>query len=229
MKFLFSLLLAILFLVSCGPPEFEKNIRILVKGKVVDGDDAPISNVNINIYTERATGVFSSGNYLLGTGSSEDDGTFSVISLFDRDEEFQIEIHGEQSLSSYFYLRDTKNHPTQNLIYDLGTITLNKLAQINYNITRTSPSNTELRYTFQYLDTECFQVFDNKGLNLVESRCLEEVNLNKVLSENRPEISRSFITLLGSVVSFTYSINNEPEVTETFTVDAEDYEFNFSY
>ncbi|TBN02449.1 hypothetical protein EYD45_12130 [Hyunsoonleella flava] len=220
----FLMLLTLFFMVSCGPPEFEKNTRILVKGNIVDENDVPVSNIKINIYTERARGAF-----VLGNGSTNEDGSFSIISLFDRDEEFQIEIYGEQLFSNYFYLRDTKDHPIRNLIYDLGIVKLNRLAQLNYNITRTSPPNTQLKYAFQYLNTECFQVFDNRGLNLVESRCLEEVNLNRTLSENQPEISRGFTTLLGSVVSFTYSIDNKPEITETFTIDTEDYEFNFSY
>lgn len=230
MKFNFLLLFISLFIIGCGPPEFEKNTRILVKGTVVDENNNPISKANIEIFTERATGLFSSGNYLLGSGLSDVEGAFSIISLFDRDEEFQIEVYTEeQSFSKYYYLRDTNENPTTNLIYDLKTVMLNSLAQVNYNITRTSSSNTELKYSFQYQTTDCVEVFDDQGLNLVQSNCLQEVTLNGSLTENQPEISRSLTTLLGSIFKFTYSINDEPEITETYTIDKEKYEFNFSY
>lgn len=228
MKCLFSFLFTLLFLVSCGPPEFEKNTRILVKGNIVDENNNPMSNVNIDIYTVRGF-TRSGSNYLLGGGISNEKGGFLINSLFDKNKEFKIQIYGEQTHTSYRYLRNTKDNPTRNLTYDLNTVTLHKLAVVNYNITRTSPPNTELNYSFQYKSTDCIEVYDDGGLNLVQSNCLEELTLNRVLTENNPEVSRNLTTLLGSVVTFTYTINDESEKTETFTIDSENYEFNFSY
>ncbi len=229
MKLNLLCLLAIFTFIGCGPPEFERNTRILVKGIVVDQNNTPISNINIDIYTERSNGIYRGREYLLGRGLSNEEGAFSITSLFDRDEDFQIEIYAEQSFSTYFYRRDTENYPRRDLTYDLKTVTLNKLAEVKYNISRTSPPNTELRFSFQFKGSQCFEVFDDNGLNLIQSNCLEEVDFERLLTENNPSESRTITTLLGSTVKFTYAINNGPEIVDTFIVDREDYEFNFSY
>lgn len=229
MKYIFLTLLVLLFFVSCGPPEFEKNTRILVEGIVIDENSTPVPNASIEIYTERATGVFSKDNFLLGNGLSDENGVFSIISLFDRDEDFQIEVSKQPSFSNYYYILNTKEYPSRDLTYNLGTVTINRLAQINFNITRTSPPNTELQYSFLFQTTDCLEVFNDQGLDIVESNCQEEVSINRRLSENNLEVSGSFTTLLGSNVKFTYQLNDNPETAEIFTIDNENYEFNFSY
>lgn len=229
MKHACLIFLIALFIAGCGPPEFEKNIRILAEGIIVDENNIPIADAEIKIYTERATSVFGRDNFLLGNGLSNEKGIFSITSLFDRDEDFQIEIFKEPSFSRYYYIRNTKEFLPVNLTYNLGTVNLNRTAEFNYNITKTSPPNTELRFSFQFQTTECIEVFNNQGIDLVESRCLEETIINRSLTENSPEVSRSFITLFGSIVKFTYSINDGSEITQTLTIDNENYEFDFSY
>lgn len=229
MKLNLSLLLLVFFIISCGPPEFEKNTRILVKGIIIDQNNNPIPKTKINIYSERASGFLSSSDYLLGTSTSNQDGTFSITSFFDRTDEFQIEIIGDSIFSNYYYLTNTENYSPKNLEFDLKEVALNRLSEVTYNITKTSDSDIEFRYSFQYKNTDCFEFFNDGVLDNIRSNCLEEVQLNRLLNQNRPEISSSFITLLGIVVEFKYSINDAPEITETFTIDTENYEFNFSY
>lgn len=91
------LYIVILLLVSCGLPEFEKNTRILVKGSVVDENSNSIPNVEISVFTRRSLWFIRRDDedaFLLGKNYSQQNGTFNVVSLFDRDDDFTIEIDG---------------------------------------------------------------------------------------------------------------------------------------
>lgn len=216
-------------MVSCGPPEFEKNTRILVKGNVVDEDNNPLTDIKVDIYTARGYGLSGEKDYSLGSGTSGENGAFAIPSLFDNNDEFQIEITGTGTYSSYYYSTTTEGYTPWDLTFNLGVVTLSKLAKVNFNITRTSPPDTSLFFTFNYQGTECFEFFNRGVIDLNKSNCLNTQNFSRQLNQNRPEASNEFNTLMGSVVEFTYKINDEPEITEQFTIDKENYEFNFSY
>ncbi len=223
MKHYLSIFSILLLFVSCGPPEFKKNTRVLIKGNIVDENNNPIPNIEINIFTGR------SSDYLLGSGLSKQDGTFSITSLFDSDDEFQIVVNGKDTYSTYYYLTNTKNYIPEDLVFDLKTVALNRISNVNFNITRISTKETIFEYSFQFKNTNCFEFFDKGILDIITSNCLKEVHLNRLLNQNNPEVSSGFTTLLGSIVEFKYSKNDEPEITETLTIDKENYEFKFSY
>ena len=60
--------------------DFEDNQRLLFKGNVSDTADNPISGLPIEIYASGNSGTASSYE-LIGTGESESNGTFSVVTL----------------------------------------------------------------------------------------------------------------------------------------------------
>ncbi|WP_372752798.1 hypothetical protein [Mariniflexile sp.] len=232
MKYSSYLLLFPLILVCCGPPTFEKDTRVLVKGSVLDENNNPISDAEVNVYTRRSTSLFDSygSSFLLGKDYTQQDGTFSVTSLFDRNEDFYIEIKNGDRFSNYIYTTNTEEYLPANLEFNLDTVFLRQLATFNYNITRTtSTQGTTLRFSFLLKNTSCFEVYDNGVLVTLQSSCYEDFTLGGSLNDVVPDLSSTYKTLLGTTIVFKYSLNNEPEITETFIIDKENYDFNFTY
>lgn len=224
------LTLAALFMVSCGPPEFEKNTRILVKGNIVDGNNDPIANREVNIYTERA--AFFAGNhyYLLGSGRSNNEGAFAIVSFFDQIENFRISIDGHDGFGYYGYSTDTENYVPEDLTFNLETITLKRRSVVNYSIVRESAAGNEIQFSFKSENPSCYEVYEEGVLNELKSNCYNfVVGARGTLNDNLPEVSGSFNTTIGSTVEFRYSINGQPEIVETIVIDRENYVFNFSY
>ena len=212
--------------------KFEDNTRVLVIGKVVNSSDEPIENAQISVYTRRPRGIFvSSGydDYLLGRGYSGSDGEFSVTSILDLDDEFSIEIDGEEDETKYRYYSSTIDFVPSNLIYNLNTVEIKKIATINYNITRESGEENNLSYTFKYSSIYCAEYYEQGVLNENYSYCYNDLEDYRLLTDVNPDAERSLETTLGATVEFTYSINNQPEITETFTVNQPNYEFTFNY
>ncbi|WMI66802.1 hypothetical protein RBH94_06455 [Aestuariibaculum sp. YM273] len=232
MKRYVFLLLGLMAFVNCKPPEFERNTRVLVKGKMIDENNQPISEVEISVYTYRFSGyIFDAieDEYLLGLGKSKTDGSFEVVSLFDKDEDFAIVINGNEKYTNYTYLSSTTDHTPEDLVFDLEDKQLKSVSKVNYSISRTSPEGTTFRFSFQYSDINCIEYFNEGVLEPELSRCFFEANSGSFLNDTYPDYSNSFLTPIGTVVEFHYSINDQPEIIETFTVDQENYEFEFSY
>ncbi len=229
MRFLFQLLIISFCFISCGPPQFEKNIRIIVKGIVVDENDNPIPNLNVSIYTERGSVFGANKEFLLGSGLSNSQGVFNVNSFFDQNKGFQVEVNGDELFSNYFYQLDTHKYVPEDLTFNLNSVKLNRLSTVNFNIDKTSMEDNNLGFSFRFKDTNCVEVFNEDEIDITQSRCLEFTYLNTLLNKDSPEIASKFETLLGSTVEFTYRLNDEEEITNTFIVDKINYEFNFSY
>jgi len=225
------LYIVILLFVSCGPPEFEKNTRILVKGSVVDEISNPIPNVEISVYTRRPLWFIRRDDdaFLLGKNFSQQNGTFNIVSLFDRDDDFTIEIDGQNEFSNYVYSINTKDYLPQNLVFDLQTISLKTLSDFKYKISRESPQGTQLRFSFKHKSESCFEFFDEGVLDPIKTNCFTETSTGRFLNDDNPDITNNFLTLLNSEIEFRYTINDDPEVIETFIIDEENYEFEFSY
>ncbi|NMH88862.1 hypothetical protein [Flavivirga algicola] len=228
-KWIYLLLLS--FFISCRPPEFEGNIRLLVKGNLVDENNDPIPDTKISIYTRKPDGLFSGdGNtFLLGTGYSKQNGAFSIIALYDQDDDFAIEVDGQNKFSTYIYATNTKSFFPEDLTFNLKTLELRTVSKVNYNITKTSPSATEFRFSFKFNNTNCYEFFDKGTQDANKTDCFEKISINRFLNDATPNTDNSFSTLLGTTVEFKYVIDDEPEVIETFIIDRENYDFNFSY
>lgn len=222
----------LLLLTSCTP-ELEPNKRILVKGFVLDSEGRGLSGHEVNVYTRRSSGffIFSYGEdeYLIGSGKTISDGSFSVTSLSDRDDDFAITIDGKESYTDYSYATETQNYSPPDLIYELGNVLLKKKAKVNYTITRISGAGISISYSFSFQSPNCYEVYEEGVLNPQVSDCFTDVTINGFLNDNAPDISREFTTVLGSVITFMYSIDEQPMITETFTVDQTNDTYEFTY
>ena len=209
--------------------QLEDNTRILVEGIVKDQDNVPISEAKISVLTKRGNYSNGENQYIIGEGYSSSDGHFSIISLYDRDEDFAIEIDGGDAYSTYVYKTNTLEYTPLDLTFNLETVSLKKLAAFNYNMVRTSGESYTLRYSFKYIEGFCLEYYEGITLNEFQSSCYEERVVSRFLNDSNPDFEWLLYVPLGEIVEFTYSINDEPEITEFITINEDNYDFTFTY
>ncbi|TXE15403.1 hypothetical protein ES692_16865 [Psychroserpens burtonensis] len=231
----FFLILIPLLILSCEV-RFAPDVRVQVKGMIISDTGEPISDAQISVYTRRSSGGYinapgplGTDDYLLGRNYSNQDGTFEVTSLFDRDEDFSIVVFNENNYTNYSYTTSTVDYVPENLTFDLETLTLDRVATIDYNFTRTSVEGNTFQYIFNFRDTACLEYYVEGVVDSGLSYCYQNRTLNRTLNDNRPDIAGRFSSPYATVVDFTYSINEQDPITQTFTIDQDNYEFTFSY
>lgn len=232
MKGYVFLLFVLLAFVNCGPAEFERNTRILVEGRITDHNNQSIPNVNIAVYSNRYSDYIfdaTNGMYLLGFGTSKKDGTFRITSLFDKNENFSVVIDGGQKFTSYSHVSNVMDLGKDNLDFNLKTINLKPVSKFNYFIKRTSSQGTTIRFSFKYKDINCVEYYKNDVIEPELSYCFSETFSGTYLNDSYPDYSNSFLTPMGTTIEFRYVINDQPEILQTYTIDQENYEFEFSY
>lgn len=226
----FALIFAVsgLIIFGCAETEVDNNIRVLVKGKVVDQNNLPINNANIEVYTDANTpGALP---VLLGLGTTDNLGGFEITSLFGSNSIFYVEVFLDNQFSKYTFQTTTPDFYLEDLIFDLQTVTLNQISIFNYSITRSSPDGTSLEFSFKFSDPDCFQTFDEGILNEQQSFCFQDRMVSRILNDTRPNVDDAqFIIPLNASIEFTYKINDGPEVTEIINSNTTNYEFEFSY
>ncbi|WP_131474392.1 hypothetical protein [Neotamlana nanhaiensis] len=213
---------------------FLDDTRLLVKGDVENHEGNPIPDAEIKVYTQRGSGYFlypapSYEKFCLGSDFSDTNGDFSVISLYDQDEDFAIEIYKNDQYTSYYYTNNTEDYIPDDFTINLGTVTLHPKATFNFKIERTSGLGNELHYAFEYTSDYCLEVYDKAVLNNQQSQCYKNEIFSRVLNDDYPNESSGVNTLLGSSIVFIYSINGQPEEQQIIAVNSVNQEFNFTY
>ncbi|WP_055436133.1 hypothetical protein [Lacinutrix algicola] len=228
------ILLVIFFVFSCEV-QFDRNIRIETTGKTVDENSIAIPNLFVGVFTEAARfiGFYPTLNgdreYLLGSSNSDENGDFSVTSLFDSDQDFFIFVDGGDSRTNYIYSSDTFDFEPQNFIFNLDEVSLKKKANINLNITRTSALGTALDFYISYQSPLCEEVFVNGVLDEALSNCNRVESVFRTLNDDSPNYEKTSNSFITGTIEFGYSINGGAETIETFIINQENYDINFSY
>jgi hypothetical protein len=234
-RFIFIVLITNLSLLTGCEVTFEPNVRVQVIGNLVSDNGEPISEAKIGVYTRRtggfitAPGSTGSDEFLLGRNYSVQDGSFEVNSLYDRDSDFSIIISNDNNHANYIYSTSTVNYDPEDLTFDLQTVTLPRLAIINYNFMRTSGEGNTFEFGFNFKDNTCYEYFIAGVLDASLSRCYEDRFLNRTLNDNSPDVDWSFTALYDTEVEFTYSINGQDPITENFTINQDNYELTLNY
>ena len=231
MKLLFKSFLTgcVLMMVLNCEVQLEDNTRILVEGTIIDENNSPISDAKISVQTKRSNYSDGENQYVRGEGYSNAEGKFSVTSLYDKDEDFAIEIDGGEDYSTYVYKTNTLEYTPLDLTFNLETVSLKKLATFNYHIERTSGESNTLRYTFKYIEGFCLEYYEGTTLNEFQSSCYQEQVVSQFLNDSYPDVQWLLSIPFGDVVEFTYAINDEPEITEFITINEDNYDFTFTY
>lgn len=215
--------------------QFDSNVRVESVGTVIDQNNAALANVNVGVYTEtgRFTGFYptigANNQYLLGSGLSDENGNFSVVSLFDSDQDFFIFVDGGTMYTSYIYSANTYEFQPENHLFNLGEVQLKKKAIVNLNISRTSAPGATIDLTINYKSPFCESVIVNGVLDEALSNCFSTESIFKTLNDETPEFSSTLNSFVTGTIELIYSINGGTQITETFIIDQDNYEFNFSY
>ncbi|WP_034060778.1 hypothetical protein [Lacinutrix jangbogonensis] len=227
-------LLLICFFNSCTV-QFDRNVRIETIGKVVDENNEPIPNTFIGVYTEAArfSGFYltSGGDdrFLLGSGTSDEIGDFSIISLFDSNQYFFIFVDGKELYTDYIYSSNTYEFEPVNFVFNLGQVQLKRNARANISITRSSLPGTTLDIIINYESPFCESVFTNGVLNEDLSNCFRTESIFITLDDDNPDFIKTLSSFVTGTIEFTYTINGGTETTETFVINQDNYDINFSY
>lgn len=220
-------MLCFFVLASCAETQVDNNIRVLVQGRVVDQENLPIEDANIRIIADaNSPGALPA---LLGVGSSNEDGTFLVTSLFGANESFKIEILSASDYTRYNYLTDASEYRPGNLIFDLETVALRQLSTFNYSIIKESEASNSINFTISFLDTDCFQVFIEGDLDTGLSDCYQNRSISRFLNSNSPDFEGQILVPIQSTIEITYSIDEGEELTELISIDETTYNFELSY
>jgi type 1 fimbria pilin len=225
---LISCLLTLLLFIGCAETAVDNDIRILVKGKVVDQSNTIITDAHIQVYADAdAPGA---DRALLGEGFSDASGNFEVTSLFGPNALFYIVVSADDQFSTYRYQTSTEEFTPNDLTFDLQTVELKKLAVFNYDIIRESGDDNTLDFSFRFIDTSCIEIYNEGILNDIESDCYQVRLWSLSLNNLNPNIENRRITIpFQSQVEFIYSINGEDPVSEIIDINTLDYVFQFSY
>lgn len=219
---LFTLALLIL---SCQPKEFEENTRIIIKGEVVDAFNNEIENASINIYTiDRVATIFnifpfiplSTQRFLLGETNSQASGEFSVTSLLNRSDNLIVEVENGTDYTSYMFATSILDYTPEDFTINLNTITLKQRATLTLQVNNQANAEAVVLNVLFELPL-CQELFVEGEFQAEQSMCY--VQREQSYSFNNQEFSRTIFSTLNSTVQISYSVNNQPEVTETIILN----------
>lgn len=213
---------------SCAETQIENDIRVVVKGNILDQLNTPVSGALVQVFTDAdAPGAT---NILVGEGLSDESGNFFVTSLFGPNALFYVVITSDNQFSTYRYQTNTESFTPLDLVFDLDTVSLQRLAAFNYTISRETSSDDILNFNINSIDPGCIEVYEEGIFNAVESSCLELTQISRQLNNLSPSILEGVIYApLQSQVEFTYSINDGDDVTETITLNSPQNAFELNY
>lgn len=227
---LFLFLAFSLMFMQCGP-DYQTNKRVLIKGQLQNSNGEPLGNIDVSAFT--LTDNYFQGNqpngYLLGRNKSQVDGSIAVVCLLDVESDFFVRVNGIEDYIDFSYVFKTDLPEPENLVVDMGTVTLRKKARVTFYFTRTSPVGTTIDYTISYQNPFCAVVYEDNNLLSEESSCYEQITITNNQDSDNTTFMNVFESVLGSNFTFTYSIDNQPEITETITIDQSNFTYEFTY
>lgn len=232
--YLFTRTAPLFFMFTCTQ-ELDKNKRVLVTGTIEDANGAPVSDVDIFTHVNDIRFLdFGNDGYesrlLLGVNKSKSDGSFAITSLYDSGLTFTTQFGTTADpYVNYSYTILPSQLNQENLNIDLGTIILNKTAEVTFTIQKTNSNNSTLSFYFSFDSVECIEVYEDGEYNEEFSNCSEIQILSGRTTEDNVNASGSFTTILGSMVEFSYTIDNDQPVVERFEVTQEQQNYELNY
>ncbi|WP_296322411.1 carboxypeptidase-like regulatory domain-containing protein [Winogradskyella sp.] len=223
----FSGIILCCLLLSCDDTIIADNTRVIIQGRVVDQFGNPLSNALVEVKTTGSS--FAASTFLIGDGLTDDNGEFNITSLFGYNESFEVTIQLDNSYSDYSYSTNTQTFIPQDFIFDLDTVTLIELSNFSYDLTRVSGDGNTIDFSFNYISSQCAEVFVDGVINENASQCYDMATSGSMLGDDNPDFSSSFSTQLGSEVEFRYTINNGVEMSQILNINNENYAFEFTY
>ncbi len=200
-------------------------------GQIQNINGEPLPNIDVSATT--LTDDYFQGNqqdgYLLGRNKSNPDGTVRVTCLLDVNSDFFIKVNGNDEYIDYSYVFNTDLSEPEDLVINIGTVTLQKRANVTLNIIRLNQMDMPIEYSISYQLPRCAEVYEDSLLILDQSSCFDTTSFNRSIDGDSNQFQEDFVSLLGSIVTITYSINNQPQMIESFTINQSDFTYEFNY
>lgn len=206
--FLFAFLLSFY---GCEKVYITDNERLLVKGKIVDQNGDPLSNIYV---------VTSAENKTIAHARTDSDGNFEFTSLNADNNNFYFLVNAKygnifENENPNYPVRVYKSEtPNTSLKLDYGTITLNDLGGFSLMLKNLPGDENSLQYKISYTTIICHLPLEPGGNNTCETDQIIEGNLT-ASSENRTFQSESIV---GTHAIFEYSLNGMPVQTIEYPV-----------
>ena len=218
MKIIAYFVFSNLLLFSCDP-DIEYNTRILVKGKVVNSEQEPISNIDVSL--------FAYGN-ILGEDISDKNGNFSFVS-FKSNIGYEIALNPSSSKFSSVSIVPVNNDNPYDDLYRLGEIELKPVSLLNFEINKTSTEEHQLTWRLRYSSSHCTYEYDFVSLVPGTQECHETNTFSYKQNINQPNFSKQFKTLQNTNVKFIYQLDNQPEVSLEILMKNQTFDYEFTY
>ncbi|MAZ26797.1 MAG: hypothetical protein CL868_06930 [Cytophagaceae bacterium] len=226
--FLLLLIVVPFFYYSCDDA-LENNRRIEFKGRLVDSQNLPIPDIEVE----------SAGDAKLGFDVTDANGEFNFVSLDIRYGKLKLLVNThddqESKYGSYTFI-NTKNSEQRNdyYIYDVGEIEVAEVAHLDLEIKNISATTDTLRWFLTYPPVDC-EISSDANFNDISS-LINTCSLNTQYSLSGRETTvdavdeRSVKTAKNKTAIFSYSFNSDGTTEEiTIPLNAFENQFSFEY
>ena len=217
------MLTVLLLFTGCLPDDLDikNNRRLLVKGKVIDGQGNGLSDIRI---------VTSAHDDLLAETRTDSAGNFRFISLDERYDPLDILVNVQEyyntqtnDYSSRSYLSPQRGH---RLLYDLGTIVLEKKAQLHFTFHNVFTQQNSVSYEIIYTPSDCMLPLSTSS---PPSDCIMSETISGFYSQTSPNDLIYIYSLRDHDVMFRYSLNGGSMQTVHIPLPNENNSYVFEY
>lgn len=219
----FLLILTAFSLTGCltDDLDIQNNRRLLVKGKVTDGQGNGLSDIRI---------ATSGHGDLLAETRTDAQGNFNMVSLDERVDPLDIFInvkkHYDHQTNEYSSLSYLSEQRVSRVLYDMGTVILEKKAQLNFTFSNVASERNTVSYEIFYTPSDC-----RLPLNVSSppTDCILSETISGIYSQTSSNELFQIYSLKDHDVMFRYSLNGGPLQTVNIPLPNELNSYVFEY
>ena len=182
--------------------DIQNNRRLLVKGKVIDGQGNGLPDIRVATVANKdllaETRTDSSGNFRMVSLDEE----FDPLDIFINVDEYYDQYSNEYSSRSYIAPQRVNR-----VLYDLGTIVLEKKAELHFTFRNASPEPNTLSYEIFYTPSDCRLPLNSTS---PPEDCTGSEKISGIHTASSTNNFFQLFSIRNSVVLVRYSLNGGP-------------------
>lgn len=216
------LLLIVFAFSSCEKLDISDNQRLLIKGKIVDPNGEAL--VNIPIKTQAV-------NHILAKTTTDNNGNFEFTSLNANTDplhvliniaaNFELENENPDYASKVF----TSKGANEQLLLDLGTVTLNDVGSFSLLLKNLPGDNNTVQYSLSYTSKVCRLPLEFNS----QDTCQFDQSTEGFLDATSQNRTLGYESITGTNAVFEYKLNDEPTQTIEIPVTNPPATYVFEY
>ena len=198
----------------------------------------PLVNASVEVTTYRSYDFFSfngqslvktsepNRDFLLGKGTTDENGAVSFTMLFDTTYRYYVRINGiDDSTKILAVASDSFN---QDLTLDIPLITMTDIANVELEFINTSGTTSVYDVTINYFAIYCDELYENNSV-VRDENCGFEDEIIDLVNQTTDDGLFEFRAFYPSVIDVNYRDAAGNEVNEQFTINnpTERYEINY--